>query len=85
MPEAEPTSARKRRRLLEEIELAGQRAAHVSFGGQGPRLHFYHANGYPPGVYAPLLERLATRFEVDALALRAMWPGIAPLPAIPVA
>ena len=65
---------------MEEIELAGQRAAHVSFGGRGPRLHFYHANGYPPGLYAPLLKRLAASFEVDALALRAMWPGMAPPP-----
>ena len=33
------------------------------FGGQGERLFFAHANGYPPGSYAHLFRDLGRHFE----------------------
>jgi len=41
-------------------------------------LHFAHANAYPPGAYAPLLDDLRRRFAVRAMASRPLWPGSAP-------
>ena len=48
------------------------------FGGAGPLLHFAHANGYPPGAYAPLLEQLTPAYHVLAARARPLWPGSAP-------
>ncbi|HEX8992033.1 MAG TPA: alpha/beta hydrolase [Anaerolineales bacterium] len=50
----------------------------LDFGGTGEPLHFLHANGYPPGCYHPLIERLATRFRVFGMLLRPLWPGADP-------
>jgi len=53
--------------------------AHASwkhFGGTGVRAHFYHATGFPAGVYTPLLSRLSKKFHLSALDFRATWPGI---------
>jgi pimeloyl-ACP methyl ester carboxylesterase len=41
-------------------------------------LHFAHANGYPPGAYAPLLAELGPHFDVRAMEGRALWPGSTP-------
>ncbi|HRE27275.1 MAG TPA: alpha/beta fold hydrolase, partial [Anaerolineales bacterium] len=41
-------------------------------------LVFAHANGYPPGAYRPLLERLAERYRVLAPEARPLWPGARP-------
>ena len=41
-------------------------------------LVFAHANGYPPGAYQPLLDRLAERFRVLAPEARPLWPGARP-------
>jgi pimeloyl-ACP methyl ester carboxylesterase len=43
-----------------------------------PKLHFLHANGYPPQAYFPLLDRLAENFEVLAMESRPLWPGESP-------
>lgn len=48
------------------------------FGGSGPLLHFAHANGYPPGCYLPLIQLLASRYEVMAMCQRPLWPGSDP-------
>lgn len=36
-------------------------------------LHFLHANGYPPGCYNPLLERLQKNYHVFGMHLRPLW------------
>ncbi len=43
-----------------------------------PTLVFAHANGYPPGAYQPLLDRLAEHFQVLAPEARPLWPGARP-------
>jgi len=43
------------------------------FGGQGPTLHFTHANGYAPGVYRVFLSELARDHRVLAAELRPLW------------
>jgi pimeloyl-ACP methyl ester carboxylesterase len=50
----------------------------TDFDGNGPQLHFLHANGYPPACYLPLIERLRTRYHVSAMHLRPLWPGARP-------
>jgi pimeloyl-ACP methyl ester carboxylesterase len=48
------------------------------FGGQGPLLHFAHANGFTPGAYRQLLTSLSDTFHVLALRQRPLWPGSRP-------
>lgn len=43
------------------------------FGGNGPPLHFIHANGYPPDCYRPLFELLKTEYRVFGMCLRPLW------------
>lgn len=50
----------------------------TDFGGDGPQLHFLHANGYPPACYLPLINRLSSEFHVSAMHLRPLWPGSQP-------
>ncbi len=50
----------------------------TDFGGNGPHLHFLHANGYPPACYTPLLNLLKERYHVCAMHLRPLWPGANP-------
>lgn len=46
----------------------------TDFGGNGPQLHFLHANGYPPACYQPLMELFAAQYHVSAMHLRPLWP-----------
>lgn len=46
------------------------------FSDQGIPAHFYHANGFPLGVYKPLLDSLSQRFALHGLKNRATWQGI---------
>ncbi|MEX6504078.1 alpha/beta fold hydrolase [Pseudomonas zhanjiangensis] len=46
------------------------------FSRAGTPAHFYHANGFPLGVYEPLLKRLSANLAISGLASRATWPGI---------
>ena len=46
---------------------------HIELGGTGPRLHFSHANGYPPRVYSQLLNPLTENFSVTASVHRPLW------------
>lgn len=48
------------------------------FGGDGPVLHFAHANGFPPGTYSKLLRALSKRFRVVALRSRQLHRDIPP-------
>jgi pimeloyl-ACP methyl ester carboxylesterase len=47
---------------------------HFDLGGEGPPLHFLHANGYPPECYGPLLELLKTEYHTFGMYLRPLWP-----------
>lgn len=49
-------------------------------GGTGPTAHFYGANGFPTGVYSPLLARLAGHVNLHTLDLRPTWPKVGPPP-----
>ena len=42
-------------------------------GGNGPPLHFLHANGYPPDCYRSLFNRLQTHYHVFGMLLRPLW------------
>jgi len=44
-----------------------------SSDGEKPPLHFSSANGFPVGVYQPLLKLLGEQYNVAALANRATW------------
>jgi len=46
---------------------------YVDWGGQGPALHFAHANGFPPGTYNAFIERLTDRYRVLGMECRALW------------
>ncbi len=50
----------------------------VEFGGQGPWLHLYGANGFPPETYAPLIARLRPYARIFALPPRPLWPEADP-------
>lgn len=45
----------------------------LAFGGDGPVLHFAHANGFPPDAYRPWLTALARRYRVVAAPHRPLW------------
>jgi pimeloyl-ACP methyl ester carboxylesterase len=46
---------------------------YVDFGGQGPPLHFAHANGFPPGTYRGFLQPFTDRYHVTGMECRALW------------
>jgi pimeloyl-ACP methyl ester carboxylesterase len=50
----------------------------TDFGGNGPPLHFLHANGYPPACYRPLIDRLTRHYHLLAMHLRPLWPDSKP-------
>lgn len=50
----------------------------VDFGGEGPLVHFAHANGFPPNAYRPLVETLRPRYRVMAMCARPLWPARPP-------
>jgi pimeloyl-ACP methyl ester carboxylesterase len=49
-----------------------------NFGGEGPLLHFAHANGYPPACYRRVIEPLTDHYHVLAVHHRPLWPGTLP-------
>jgi pimeloyl-ACP methyl ester carboxylesterase len=51
---------------------------HFTLNGDGPPLHFLHANGYPPECYQPLLELLKREYNVFGMLLRPLWPDSNP-------
>ncbi len=46
---------------------------YVDWGGQGPPLHFAHANGFPPGTYNSFIQHLTGQFRVLGMGCRALW------------
>lgn len=48
-------------------------APHIHIAGTGEDLHFFHANGFPAGVYSPILKSLSAHFNCYALEGRATW------------
>ncbi len=46
---------------------------YLDLGGQGPPLHFAHANGFPPGTYQAFLTPLSSEHRVLAMECRALW------------
>lgn len=50
------------------------------YKSSGPPAHFYHANGFPIGLYEPLLTRLGSRLNLSALPMRPTWPTPGPPP-----
>jgi len=51
---------------------------HFDLGGDGPPLHFLHANGYPPACYELLFELLKTNYHVFGMVLRPLWSETKP-------
>jgi pimeloyl-ACP methyl ester carboxylesterase len=52
--------------------------AWIDWGGDGPVLHFAHANGFPAGSYASLIARLTGSFRVLSMEARPLWSDAAP-------
>ena len=50
------------------------------FGSGAVAAHFYHASGFPVGVYTPFLDRLSPHLSIDALHLRPTWEQPGPIP-----
>lgn len=44
---------------------------YLHMSGSGEPIHFFHANGFPAGVYTPMLNALKQQFDVYALNSRA--------------
>lgn len=51
---------------------------YIDYGGEGPLLHFAHANAYTPGCYRLFLTSLAPDYHVFAGKHRPLWPGSDP-------
>jgi len=47
----------------------GTTLAYLDSGGDKPLLHFFHANGFPTGVYLPLLQELTSQFRIVGLSI----------------
>lgn len=45
----------------------------TDFGGHGERMHFAHANGYPPGCYGELISELREHYRLFAMHYRPLW------------
>jgi len=50
----------------------------LQLGGEGPAVHFLHANGYPPRSYRSFLKRFHPSYQVVASPLRPLWPDSEP-------
>lgn len=58
------------------VKLEAGDARFLSWGGAGLAAHFYGANGYPPAVYRPLVDRLLDSVTAESLLHRAQWADI---------
>jgi pimeloyl-ACP methyl ester carboxylesterase len=50
----------------------------LDFGGEGPLLHFAHANAYPPACYRQFIRPFLPHFHTLAIKHRPLWPGSSP-------
>lgn len=64
-------------RVVEELKLDSQ-IPFDEYPADGPRLHFAHANGYPPAAYRPLIDCLNQDYHIYAMHQRPLWPGTDP-------
>jgi len=46
---------------------------YIDWGGDGPPLHFAHANGFPPATYNAFVQELTAQFRVLGMECRALW------------
>jgi pimeloyl-ACP methyl ester carboxylesterase len=67
-------------KIKNELRGLPEDAFSLNFESTGEIAHFYHANGFPLGIYEPLLSRLGQKLSISALAMRATWPNIGPPP-----
>jgi pimeloyl-ACP methyl ester carboxylesterase len=51
---------------------------YFDLGGNGPPLHFLHANGYPPACYQQLFELLKNNHHLFGMMLRPLWDETRP-------
>jgi pimeloyl-ACP methyl ester carboxylesterase len=51
---------------------------YFDLGGNGPPLHFLHANGYPPACYQQLFDLLKNDHHVFGMMLRPLWDETRP-------
>lgn len=51
---------------------------YYDFGGDGPILHFAHANAYPPACYRQFITPFLPHYQVQAVYHRPLWPGSNP-------
>ena len=58
------------------INIHGDSAFYMNWEGADCKVHFYGANGYSPGVYAPLFRSLHKTLDIESLLMRAQWPDI---------
>ncbi|MEM6991479.1 MAG: hypothetical protein AAF721_13305, partial [Myxococcota bacterium] len=64
----------------EQTRVHGRVVEILRAGDHGPLAIFAHANGFPPGAYAPFLEALGQSMRVVAAPLRPLWAGGEPAP-----
>lgn len=69
-----------RRPFLRKNSLKNQNNNFSQFAGGNVDAHFYHASGFPVGVYHPFLERLSKKLNINALHLRPTWTQPGPIP-----
>ncbi|HNO86373.1 MAG TPA: alpha/beta hydrolase [Anaerolineales bacterium] len=60
------------------MKTQNQSIPQFDLGGNGPSLHFLHANGYPPECYLPLFELIKTQYYLFGMKLRPLWPDSSP-------
>ncbi len=46
---------------------------YIDWGGDGPLVHFAHANGFPPGTYNAFIALLTPHCHVLGMECRALW------------
>lgn len=50
----------------------------IEFGGNGPIIHFAHANGFPPKTYQHLIDELTANNQVLGMEARPLWNEFKP-------
>jgi pimeloyl-ACP methyl ester carboxylesterase len=58
---------------LELVDLIRSQPRWLDFGGIGPKLHFGHANGFPPETYRVLVRKLQASYSVISMLARPLW------------
>ncbi|WP_127112257.1 alpha/beta fold hydrolase [Shimia sediminis] len=61
---------------IHETQIGPNKATSLQYAGTGPKVHFYHANGFGASCYQPYLATIAQHYSVSALNMRPLWPEI---------